>query len=42
MQERAVGTPLIALGSVLLANLLFRAQERCRMREKASQIGNSG
>ena len=41
MQEGAVGTPLIALGSVLLANSLFRAQERYRMREKASQTGNS-
>jgi hypothetical protein len=38
MQEGAVGTPLIALGSVLLANSLFRAQERYRMRGKRAKL----
>ena len=42
MQERAVGTALIALGPVLVAHSLFRGQQMCRMREKVSQIGNSG
>ncbi len=35
-------TPLIALGPALVANSLFRGQEGYRMREKVSQIGNSG
>jgi hypothetical protein len=42
VQERAVGTPLIALGPAVVANSLFRGQESYRMREKVSQIGNSG
>jgi hypothetical protein len=31
--------PLISLGPALLVNPLCREQERCRMREKVSQIG---
>jgi len=42
VQERAVGTPLIALGPALVANSLFRGPESYRMRAKVSQIGNSG
>ena len=42
MQERAVGTPLIALGPALVANSLCRGQEKRTMRESEVQIGNSG
>ena len=41
-QKRAVGTPLISLGSALVANSLCRGQERRMMREREVQIGNSG
>jgi hypothetical protein len=41
-QERAVGTPLVSLGPVLVASSLCRGQEELIMRESEVQIGNSG
>ena len=40
--KRAVGTPPISLGPVLVADSLRRGQERRAMRQGVSQIGNPG
>jgi hypothetical protein len=40
--KRAVGTPLISLGSALAANSLCQGQEKHTIHEPEIQIGNSG